>query len=213
MSASIRAQPMQAFWLALVVEIVLLCVATVVLARATQAKPTISEAVTISLLNEEAPPPPPLVKPPPAPPKARPQTQPTLPPPPLATPFIPPPVVETPSAFTEPVKPAPPPPPAPAAPSGKVDPNLEYAAKVRAAVQAAVYYPPAAAALRFSGRVRLEFTLKDAAASGARVLIASGIGLIDRAALQAVQAAAYPPPPPSMQGREESYQVWVEFNR
>jgi protein TonB len=215
MSASLQAKPMQALGLAILLEALLLVGATVVLASATQVKPAISEPVTITLVSEEPPPPPPKPKPPP--PKAKPQPKPVPPtppqptPPPMPMPVAPVPVVETPSAFTEPVKPQPLPPPP--VPSGKVDQSLEYAAKVRAAVQAAVFYPPAAAALRFSGRVRLEFHLQDGISGEAHVLVTSGMGIIDRAALQSVQSAHYPEPPGDMRGADRVYQVWVEFNR
>jgi protein TonB len=114
-----------------------------------------------------------------------------------------------PSVFAAPAAPAPA--PTPSVP-GPVDPSAEYIAKVKAAVQAAVVYPPAAAALGFRGRTRVEFRLRDGVSSQARVLMGSGMGLIDRAALQSVQAAAYPAPPADLQGKEHSYQVWVEFN-
>ena len=206
---------LQALVLALVLEALLLSGATLVLINASQAKQAISEPVTITLVSEEPPPAPPPPEPPKPklpPPKAKPQPAPPQIPP-LPLPVVPLPMVETPSAFSEPVKP--PPPPAPPLPvlSGKVDHSLEYAAKVRQAVQAAVFYPPAAAALRFSGRVRLEFHLKDAIPGEARVLASSGMGIIDRAALQSVQSAHYPEPPADMRGADRVYQVWVEFNR
>jgi protein TonB len=55
--------------------------------------------------------------------------------------------------------------------------------------------------------------LRDVAVSQIRLLAASGIGLIDRAALQAVQNAVYPEPPPELKGSDHVYQVWVEFSR
>ena len=88
---------------------------------------------------------------------------------------------------------------------------MEYAAKVRAAVQAAHTYPPAAAAIRFSGRVRVEFHLRDAVPGEARVIVPCGVGFIDRMALQVVQSARYPEPPADLRGRDNLYQVWVEF--
>ena len=120
-------------------------------------------------------------------------------------------MVQVPTAFTEPV-----PPPAPLPQAVKTDnakPSAEYAAKVHAAVQAAHYYPPAAAALHYSGRVRVEFHLRDKIPSESRILVASGLGIIDRAALQAVQNAQYPTPPAELVGIDLIYQVWVEFNR
>jgi periplasmic protein TonB len=210
MSASSHVKTMQAFGLAILLEVLLLVGATVVLASATQVKPAISEPVTITLVSEEEPPPPPKPKPPP--PKAKLQPAPPVLslPPPMPTPVAPVPVVEMPTAFTEPVKPPPPPPPPPV--SGRPDQGLEYAAKVRAAVQAAVFYPPAAAALRFSGRVRVEFHLQDGIPGEAHVLFGSGMGIIDRAALQSVQGAHYPEPPADLRGADRVYQVWVEFN-
>jgi TonB family protein len=98
--------------------------------------------------------------------------------------------------------------PAPAAPPG---PSSEYIAKVRAAVQAAFVYPPAAAALGIPRRTRVAFTLHGAVPVDARVLIGSGMAMMDRAALQSVQAASYPPPPPEMKGADASFEVWVEF--
>jgi protein TonB len=90
--------------------------------------------------------------------------------------------------------------------------SAEYAAKVRAAVQAAHHVPQALAALNYSGRVRVEFHLRDRIPAQARVLVESGVGMIDRAALQAVSGAQYPAPPPELAGEDLIYQVWVEFN-
>jgi protein TonB len=95
---------------------------------------------------------------------------------------------------------------------GKPDPNAEYQSKVRAAVLAAVYYPPAAAAMHYAGRVRVEFHLRDAVPSSLSVVVSSRIGMIDRAALQTVQNAQYPAPPAELSGKDHVYQVWVEFN-
>ena len=80
-------------------------------------------------------------------------------------------------------------------------------------MQAAHYYPPAAQALRYAGRVRVEFRLRDGVPGDARLLAGSGIGLIDRAALQAVQSARYPETPPELRGSDLVFQVWVEFDR
>ncbi|GAA4031827.1 TonB family protein [Actimicrobium antarcticum] len=155
------------------------------------------------------PPPPPLPvsaprskAPAPARPEAAPQT---------VAPVEAAPKVSVPTAFSAPVPVAPPLAPAAVAaiPSG---PSADYIARVKAAVQAAVIYPSAALSLEFRGRARVAFTLRDGIPSEARIVTGSGMGLIDRAALQSIQAAAYPPPPPSAQGREDSYQVWVEFN-
>ena len=103
--------------------------------------------------------------------------------------------------------------PPPEAVAGRAEPSAEYGAKVHAAVQSAFYYPPAAYSLHYSGRVQVEFHLRDTVPSELRLLVASGFGLIDRAALQAVRNAQYPEPPPEIRGTDHVYQVWVEFDR
>ena len=150
----------------------------------------------------------------PVPPQARPLPVAASPSPvPRAAPQ--PPVSPAPSEVAAPAVPAPAAAPAVAAapppPAGPVGPSSEYIAKVRAAVQAAFVYPAAAVAADFHGRTRVAFRLRDATVSAARVLVGSGMGLVDRAALQAVQAAHYPAAPAEMQGREHEYEVWVEF--
>ena len=78
-------------------------------------------------------------------------------------------------------------------------------------MQAAFVYPAAAKAAEFRGRTRVAFRLLDAKASGARVLVGSGMGLVDNAALQAVQRASYPSPPADQKAAELNFEVWVEF--
>jgi protein TonB len=219
--------PTRAFLLAVLIELALAGCAAWVLAGTPPAKPAVSEPVPLTLLAEAPPepekkpqpkppePPKPVTRPTPVKPKAAPaKPQPPVPAPPQPAPQTEPVHTDTPTAFTEPAQAAAPSPPPPAPNvSGKSDRNAEYAAKVRAAVQAAVVYPPAAASLHFTGRVRVEFHLRDGVAGQARVLIASGIGMIDRAALQSVQNAHYPDPPADMHGSDLTYQVWVDFQR
>jgi protein TonB len=225
MTSSYSHRPMQAFLLALAVEAALLAVGAVVLSSTTST-PALSTPVEITV--EETPPPTPEQptppKPVPAPEPAKPKAAPAKPHAPAPKPQPAPPKPQTPqppltptaapNAFTEPVAPPSPPPPPPPAPpaTAKADPSPEYAAKVRAAVLAAVYYPPAAATLHFTGRVRVEFHLRDAVPGAARIITGSGIGMIDRAALQTVQDAHYPEPPAEMRGSDRLYQVWVEFS-
>jgi protein TonB len=209
MSESYSSHPLQAFGLAIIIEIVLLAVAAAIITWVSVTKPAQSEPIPIVLANEEQPP-----QPKPEPPKPKPKLQipmPQVQPKILTPPPIAPTQVLVPTAFTEPVPP--PPPPVPAASNDTAQRSAEYAAKVRAAVQAAHSYPPAAAALRYSGRVRVEFHLRNRISSESHLLIASGIGIIDHAALQAVQSAQYPEPPQELAGADLIYQVWVEFNR
>lgn len=125
------------------------------------------------------------------------------PPPPLASPS-PQPVA---ARAAEPVA-APAPPPTPAA---SAVPSAEYIAKVRAAVQAAFEYPMAAKAQDFKGRARVAFSLNDTRPSGARVVVTSGMGIVDRAALKAVEGASYPPAPEALSHVEQAFEVWVSF--
>jgi len=163
----------------------------------------------------------------PPPPRAAPPRTPS----PVARPRTPPPVAPARPAPTQ-AAPAPPEPAmasasptetaAPAAEAAPVAapapvsaappaPSSEYIAQVRAAVQAAFVYPPAAAALGIPRRTRVAFTLHGVTPAGARVLVGSGMAMMDRAALQSVQAASYPAPPPEMKGVDASFEVWVEF--
>ena len=212
--AQYNRHPLQAFGLAVVVELILLATVAAILTGVSETKSALSEPMPIVLENAE-----PLSLKPPEPKPPQPKPKPQIPPPqqvrqtppPLPPQDVPAPQVSEPTSFTEPVPPPPAPPPA--ANTDKEKTIAEYALKVHAAVQAAHYYPPAAVALRYAGRVRVEFHLRDAVPGGARLLVASGFGLIDRAALQAVQNAHYPEPPPELRGNDLIYQVWVEFNR
>lgn len=213
MSESLKSHRVQALGLAIVIEVVLLSIAAAIIAWAATMKPAQSEPIPIVLSSVEQAP---QSKPEPPKPKPKldtppPVATPQAPPPPVPVePPVTPPAVPVPTAFTEPV---PPPPPPTSAPSvDKAKPSAEYAAKVRAAVQAAHYYPPAAIALGYSGRVRVEFHLHDKVPGEPHLLVASGLGIIDRAALQAVKSAQYPEPPPELAGTDIVYQVWVEFS-
>jgi periplasmic protein TonB len=159
------------------------------------------------------PPPRPVVHPPvpvhhAAPPR------PATPPPPAPAPSETPPPAATPSApATDPAPPAPPPPPAPApaAPAtGAVDPSFDAA--LRAAIESAVHYPESARMAGISGRARVAFTYLDGTVSDVRLVVSSGSGLLDRAALAAVRDAIYPKPAPNLAGKALSKALWVNFN-
>lgn len=96
---------------------------------------------------------------------------------------------------------------APAAPSA----NAEYIGKIRAAVQNAFVYPPAAIALGFHGKVKVRFHLSHKMPSSPTILTGSGMGLIDRAALQSVMAAIYPEPPSELKNTDMDCEVWIEY--
>ena len=136
-------------------------------------------------------------------------------PPPLAAPMpgsqatapMPATPAPTPQALPAPVSAALPVTPPAAVPV--VDPSPAYNAKLTAAAQAAFEVPGTVAALNFKGRARISFKLRDGVASSIAIGQSSGLGAMDRAAAKAVQTANFPQPPPSLQGKEIAYEIWV----
>jgi periplasmic protein TonB len=172
--------------------------------------------LSVDLMTPTAPPvtPTPIVKPDVSPPRAKSPPLPAVqlpvvpepapaPPPSVASPLAQP-VVRNVEAVAAAV--APPPPPAASA-----APSAEYIAKVRAAVQGAFEYPMAAKAQDFKGRARVAFSLDDTRPSGARIVVSSGMGVVDRAALKAVEGATYPPAPEALSHAAQAFEVWVSF--
>jgi protein TonB len=213
-------RPWRAFGSALGLEVLVIGVLMAWLAART-AEPT-PAAVPLSietLLTPalERPREPERVRPPVLPP-VKPLLRTPTPPAPVPTPVVA-------AAITPPLTPAPSPiaapaaapvvasaaPAQPVAPStaNLVDPAQAYNAKLTAAAQAAFEVPGAVTALAFKGRARVEFNLRDAVASSIHIVQTSGLGAMDRAALKAVQNAAFPQPPASLQGKELRYQIWV----
>ncbi|NPT43956.1 TonB family protein [Paraburkholderia sp. 1N] len=116
-----------------------------------------------------------------------------------------------PSATPSEAPPAPrPPPPQPA--QAPAAPTASFEGALRAAIQAALRYPESARMAGMSGRTRVAFQYRDGVVSDASVVVSSGIGLLDRAALAAVRDAAYPRPEPAFVGKTLSEQLWVTFN-
>jgi protein TonB len=158
-----------------------------------QTPPPVRPVVPLHHVLSHTPPPKPAVVPP---------RQPDLTPAPVA-PSAPP---------TEPApvpRPAPAPPPPPVAPA-TTSPSFEGA--LRAAIQAALHYPESARMASISGRTRVAFQYRDGVVSDVRVVVSSGMGLLDRAAVAAVRDAAYPKPEPAFVGKTLSEQLWVTFN-
>ena len=213
-----RQKTAQAFGLALLTEALILAIVVVLLAHTKQPVPKISEPVKLTIVSTPTPPKP-VEKPKPTPPVPKPKPvvrhierpRPVVTPPPPKPQPVPTPLPKSvaPTPFTTPT---PPPPPPPQAAPSNTSAIADYRGEVHAAVQAAVYYPPAAVAMHFSGKVRVEFHLLDTTASQARVLTSSGLGLIDHAALMAVENAQYPTPPKALVGKDQIYQVWVELS-
>ncbi len=181
-----------------------------------QVMPLVMSMLDTPRVDKPAPPKPPEVKPPPqaakvalAPPKPQAPSTPEVRP----VQDMAPPVVAQATAFSSPVAasaaPSVPPPAIVPPPAPSVDPALAYYGKLTAAVQAAFVVPGPASALGFKGRARVEFHLRDGVASNAKIIQPSGLGAVDRAALKAVEAAAYPAPPSALAGKEGVYQIWV----
>jgi len=89
--------------------------------------------------------------------------------------------------------------------------HSEYIAKIRAAVQNAFVYPAAASALGFHGKVKLKFHLAHKTSSNPTILVGSGMGIIDRAAIQSVMMATYPEPPNELKNSELDCEIWIEY--
>ncbi|WP_217478150.1 energy transducer TonB, partial [Paraburkholderia solisilvae] len=114
-----------------------------------------------------------------------------------------------PQPSTPPTAAPPPPPAATAAPAG---PSPSFEGALRAAIEAALRYPEAARMAGMSGRTRVAFRYRDGAVSDVSVVISSGVGVLDRAALAAVRDANCPKPEPAFAGKTLSEQLWVNFN-
>ncbi len=87
-----------------------------------------------------------------------------------------------------------------------------YEGRLRAAIQAALRYPPAASMMGSNGRARVSFTIRDARPADIRLVRGTGSPQLDDAALSAVRQAAYPRPPTAISGREMPMLIWVEFD-
>ena len=206
----------QAFGLALLVESMIVGVMIALMAASSSTQAGHTEPVPLTLLADETPKPE-QPQPEPKPQQIKPVSRelPKVPAPPHAALISPaPPAVaalesDVQTAFADPAPP-PPPPPVPAPSNAHFE--QDYAGKVHDAVQAAYFYPPAAAAMRFSGRVRVEFLLRDTQVVESRVVQSCGIGLFDRAAIDAVKVARYPDPPAELRGQSLHYQIWVELS-
>ena len=216
----------QSFWAALSLEgLVVLALVAWLAAHPNVVTERVMPLIIDSTIPEklESTPPPEKITPPPLPPTpiSKPQRsvqapapvqnpQPAPAPAPSPTPS-PEPVAQLPTpspvAAVRSAPPLPPPLAQPTAPA--IDPAIAYNAKLAAAVQAAFEVPSTAAALNFKGRTRVEFNLLDGVVSAIRVVQASGLGATDRAAIKAVQTASFPTPPPALQGKPGSYQIWV----
>jgi TonB family protein len=108
--------------------------------------------------------------------------------------------------------PPPAPPPSTPSPPASTEAVDRFDAEVRAAIQAAIVYPPAARMMKQQGRTKVAFQLIRGRAEDPRVVQSSGILAIDTAAVAAVRDAAYPTPPAELAGKTLEFAVFVEFS-
>ncbi len=194
--------------LALFIEAILLFGAVTLIAQA-RANATANEP-PMKLVEVDNPPPP--ATPPPPKQVKEPVRQPVPHPVPLPRPQpVQPEPIVNPAPPVPSVVAAPPAPEKLPPPRDNGDREAEFAARLKASIQAAVVYPAAAKAMGFSGRARLEFQFRDGVISHLKVVQTSGSGLIDQAAMASVGNAVVPPIPDFLKGRDLTYQVTVEF--
>jgi protein TonB len=135
----------------------------------------------------------------------------------IVTPRIePPPVIEkipeAQSPVAEPVvPPSPPTPPVATVVDDTAQREANFAARLKAAIQAAVAYPFAARNMGYQGQARVEFMFRDGVSSQVHIVQSSGSGMIDQAAIAAVANAPVPLLPDSLKGKSMTYQVTVVF--
>lgn len=116
---------------------------------------------------------------------------------PVATPHLPAPTPEA----VKPISPG-------------IDTNAQarFEDQVRTAVQSAMVYPYAARSSHISGQTQVSFNYMDGQVSALKVVVSSGSSMLDHAALLAVSAASYPPPPKHLKGQMLPFLAWVKFN-
>jgi len=179
----------------------------------------LANAMTTQAANVEPPMELVFADPPPPTPKEEPKPKPVVKsvthPTPVKIVQAPPQPVPSPLVVDSPVAVPPPPPAPPAPPPQQVDKTAEkeadFAARLRIAIQSAVVYPAAARRLGYRGKARVEFIFRDGLVHQVRIIQSSSIGMLDNAALAAVNNASYPTLPESLKGKDVPYQVTVTF--
>lgn len=204
-----------AFWLAILVELLLLVAAGWILAHRYVARTTpLVEQVQLVQVPKPVQTPKQQVRPHPKPkPKAIKRHVARRPVKPLMPPPIPKPAVPLPPS---PVA-APVPPPSP--PKVQVPPPLptpgekaSYLGSVRDAIQNAVQFPSGARLLRQQGGVQVEFDLRDGVVSHLLIVRPGMLKSFNDNALSAVRDARIPLPPKELAHRTINLVLWVKFS-
>ncbi len=83
--------------------------------------------------------------------------------------------------------------------------------RIHTAIQAALRYPAAAAAMQLTGRAQVQLDYQSGAVRNIQLKQSAGNPLLDRAALSAVRDARYPAAPAEIGDRSFLLLVWVEL--
>lgn len=163
--------------------------------------PPVQKVAVITIPKNPPPPPPP-------PPKT------PLPKMPTPQPLSEVPAIPVPVPVPNAIPPQPPQPPIIPRPQPKVNMNAirsEFNSRVKAAIDAAKVYPREAILSGATGIVRVTFYYKDQHVSDVQIERSSGNRALDRAAMEAVNKAQYPVPPPQLAGQRIRMVINVQF--
>ncbi|MGA9853904.1 MAG: TonB family protein [Gammaproteobacteria bacterium] len=193
------------FILAIVAEALIgLIIAGIIIWHVTHPEPPppVEKVAVIQIPPNPPPPPPP-------PPKT------PIPKMPTPQPLSEVPAIPTPIPLPNAVPPMPPQPPPVPTPQPKVDINAiraDFYAQLKAAIDAAKVYPRQAILAGATGTTIVSFDYHDGTVSHVRVDRSSGDRSLDRAAMDAVNNAHYPPPPPQFAGQTIHPVITVVFS-
>lgn len=101
--------------------------------------------------------------------------------------------------------------PAPPHANGQVDRLSQFIQALNAALRDASHYPDSARGMKLSGRVYIVMHYRDGKAWGPRIVQSSGFPALDRAVIDGVTRAIWPPPPPGLEGREIEVPIMGSF--
>jgi periplasmic protein TonB len=101
--------------------------------------------------------------------------------------------------------------PAPSSANGQTSPLSEFVQQLNQALRSAVRYPEQVSGAKLSRRVYVRVHYRDGKVWGAVIVQSSGVATLDQAVLDGVIHAAWPAPPPSLEGREIVVPIMGEF--
>jgi periplasmic protein TonB len=193
------------FILALIAEILIgLIVAGIIIWHVTHPEPPppVQKVAVVTIPPNPPPPPPP-------PPKT------PIPKMPTPQPLSEVPAIPSPIPIPNAVPPQPPQPPPVPTPQPKVDLNAiraNFYSELKAAIDRAKVYPRQAILAGATGTTTVSFDYHDGTVSNIHIDRSSGDRSLDRAAMDAVNNAHYPPPPPQFAGQTIHPVITVVFS-